>query len=92
MAVCIDRAVRDGAGGVCRRWEMTMSGQAESREPQPGSDDDAETTRRGQATFTEGADERRQAVADDGRGLAVTEADEAPDDSAPEGGFGSRPD
>ncbi len=76
-----------------------MSGQAESREPQPGSDDDAETTRRGQATFTEGADERRQdeaddgpglavTEADDGPGLAVTEADEAQDDSAPEGVFG----
>ena len=65
-----------------------MSGQAESREPQPGSDVDAETTRRGQATFTEGADERRQDEADDGPGLAVTEADEAQDDSAPEGVFG----
>ncbi len=58
--------------------------QADNR----GSEDDAETTRRGQATFTEGADERRQDEADDGPGLAVTEADEAQDDSAPEGVFG----
>ncbi|HEY8598955.1 MAG TPA: hypothetical protein VIL85_11025 [Thermomicrobiales bacterium] len=65
-----------------------MSGQAESREPQTGSDDDAGTTRRGQSTLTEGGDERRQAEADDGRGLALTEADTAPDDSAPEGVFG----
>lgn len=68
-----------------------MSGQAESREQRVARDGDAETTRRGQATFTEGADARREAEADDDRGLTLTEADEAPDDSAPEGVFGSRP-
>jgi hypothetical protein len=69
-----------------------MSGQTESREQRAARDDDAGTTRRGQATFTEAADARREAEADNDQGLTLTEADEAPDDSAPEGVFGSRPD
>ncbi len=67
-----------------------MSGQAASREQDQDSErnEGAETTRRGQATFTDEAIERRQAEGDAEHGLAVTEADEAPDDSAPEGVFG----
>ena len=69
-----------------------MSGQAESREQRVARDNDVETTRRGQATFTGEADERRETEADNEQGLTLTEADEAADDSAPEGVFGSRPD
>lgn len=68
-----------------------MSGQAESREERVERDDDAETVRRGQARFTEEELARRQEEGDPARGLAVTEADEAPDDSAPEGVFGPEP-